>query len=135
MKVLKIVKQEKKTKEGKAFTTYLGIFGDLITQDNESVLENIKYYDVAFTKNSDINPNKIDFPLTLKGLKGFKTKDEPWDYTLIAKKDANGNYIKRKNGDRVYKLYIQSYTKDNVLKVTYKEFEKPTLDDDGNLPF
>ena len=135
MKVLKIVKQEKKTKEGKAFTTYLGIFGDLITQDNESVLENIKYYDVVFTKNSDINPNKIEFPLTLKNLKGFKTKDEPWDYTLIAKKDANGSYIRRKNGDKVYKLYIQSYTKDNVLKVTYKEFEKPTLDDDGNLPF
>ena len=46
MKVLKVVKQEKKTKEGK-----------------------------AFTKASDINPNKIEFPLTLKGLKGFKTDD------------------------------------------------------------
>lgn len=140
MKAFKIIKQEKTTKDGKKFTTYLGIAGEIEESIKPfSFIGQINFYDVHFTNKfkSDSDYPKLEslkFPLTILNPIKIEYGEIKGDYYFISKKDKNGKYIYNKDGKKVKAIFINSYDKARFVNEDW-DLTKNHESIDEDLPF
>lgn len=148
MKAFKIVKQKKLTKDkSREFTTYLAVVGNIDeTQKPFAFTSEVNYVEVYFTKKfKEENKeyfDKLTFPLTiLNPIRSGKNKEGEnieGNYYRIPKKDKDGKFIKNKNNQLIYAIYIDKYDKDKFVNEEWEEYTKNQTiinEEDDKLPF